>query len=86
MKKIIKESDLKSHGKRISKITAKILKNVGKYSKISLSPADEFQFFQDIKPILKNKYQCNIEIMKENNSKEEKASQALPGRPAIIIF
>ncbi len=85
MKKIMKESDLKPHGKNISQITAKILKNVGKYSKLSLSPEEELQFFQEIKPILNKKYQCDIEVVDENNSQEKKASQALPGRPAIVI-
>ena len=85
MKKIMKESDLKPHGKNISQITGKILKNVGKYSKISLSPEEEVQFFQEIKRILDKKYQCDIEVVEEKDSKEKKAAQALPGRPAIII-
>ncbi|TFG29878.1 MAG: hypothetical protein EU532_02125, partial [Promethearchaeota archaeon] len=85
MKTIMKESDLKPHGKSISQITAKILKNIGKYSKISLSSEEEFQFFQEIKPILKKKYQCDIEVATEKDKKEKKAAQALPGRPAIII-
>jgi len=85
LKKIMKESDLKPHGKSIGQITAKILKNVGKYSKISLSSEEESQFFQEIKPILNKKYQCDIEVLNEKETKEKKASQALPGRPAIII-
>jgi hypothetical protein len=85
MKKVMRESDLKPHGKSISQITAKILKNVGKFSKISLSSGEESQFFQEIKPILNKKYECDIEVLNEKNSKEKKASQALPGRPAIII-
>ena len=85
MKKIMKESDLKPHSKSISQITAKILKNVGKYSKISLQSKEEYQFFQEIKPILNKKYQCDIDVVYEGHSKEKKATQALPGRPAIII-
>jgi len=85
MKKVMKESDLKPHGKSISQITAKILKNVGKFSKLSLSSEEEFQFFQEIKPILDKKYQCDIDVASEKDSKEKKAAQALPGRPAISI-
>jgi leucyl-tRNA synthetase len=85
MKKLMKEADLKPHGKDISQHLAKILKNVGKYSKISLSSEDEYQFFQEIKPILSNKYQCSIQVAYETESKEKKANQALPGRPAIIL-
>ena len=85
MKKIMKESDLKPHGKDISQHMAKILKNVGKYSKISLLSQEEYQFFQEIKPILEKKYQCEVNIVSEKDSKEKKANQALPGRPAIVI-
>ena len=85
MKKLMKEADLKPHGKDISQHLAKILKNVGKYSKISLSSENEYQFFQEIKPILSNKYQCSIQVAYETESKEKKANQALPGRPAIIL-
>jgi uncharacterized protein YaaR (DUF327 family) len=85
MKKIMQEKDLKSYGKFINQTITKVIKNMGKYSKFSLSPDEELQFFQDIKPLLENKYQCNINILWENDSIEEKASQALPGKPAIII-
>ncbi len=85
MKNLMNERDFKSRGKYISQTVAKILKNEGKYPKISLSINDEHQFFQDIKPILEKKYQCEVEIVNEKDSKEKKASQALPGRPAIVI-
>jgi hypothetical protein len=85
MKKLMKESDLKPHGKDISQHLAKILKNVGKYSKISLLSQEEYQFFQEIKPILEKKYQCEVNIVSEKDSKEKKADQALPGRPAIVM-
>lgn len=85
VKKIMQQSDLKPHGKFINQTITKILKNVGKYSKISLSTKDELIFFNDIKPIVQKKYGCSVEIIIEKDSKEKKAAQALPGRPAIII-
>ncbi len=85
MKKIMQDSDLKSHGKSISQIVSKILKNVGKYSKFSLSPKEELSFFNDIKTIIEKKYDCTVEIIVEKDSEEKKAAQALPGKPAIII-
>ncbi len=86
MKKVMQEKDLKEHGKIINQTIGNILKNVGKYPKFSLSTNQEFEFFSDIKPILEKKYRCTIEIQLEKNSKEAKASHALPGRPAIIIL
>ena len=65
VKKIMQQSDLKPHGKFINQTITKILKNVGKYSKISLSTKDELIFFNDIKPIVQKKYGCSVEIIIE---------------------
>ena len=85
MKKIMQEKEFKPYGKFISQTIGKILKNVGKFSKTTLTTKEEFEFFKDIKPIIEKKYNCNIEILIEKDSKDKKAAQALPGRPAIII-
>ncbi len=86
MKLLMNDSELKTHGKLISQIINKILKNIGKFLKFTLSSDEEFQFFNEIKPILEKKFQSKVEIKFEKDSNEEKATQALPGKPAIIIF
>jgi hypothetical protein len=86
MKVIMKESELKPQGKTIGQIVGKILKNVGKFSKITLSPSEELSFFEDIRPIIEKKFACPVNITFERDSKElKKAAQSLPGRPALII-
>jgi leucyl-tRNA synthetase len=86
MKEIMQDSTLKPHGKYISQTVSKILKNVRKLSKFSLSPTEELSFFNDIKSIIERKYNCAVEIIVEKESEEKKAAQALPGKPAIIIL
>ena len=85
MKEIMQDDTLKPYSKFISQTVGKILKNIGKYSKFSIPPDDEYQFFIDIKPIIQKKFGCEVIIILEKDSKEEKAIQALPGRPAIIL-
>ncbi len=85
MTQIMKDSNLKPHGKFISQTVNKILKNIGKFSKFSLSQDEEFNFFEDIKFIIRKKYDCQVEILFEKETKENKANQALPGRPSIVI-
>ncbi|TFG05723.1 MAG: leucine--tRNA ligase [Promethearchaeota archaeon] len=85
VKKIMQNKDLKPHGKLINHTVSKVLKNVGKYSKFTLSAEGEYQFFQDIKSIIENKYDCTVEIIQEEVAKEKKAIQSLPGKPAILI-
>ncbi len=85
MKIIMKEKELKIHSKYIGQTVGKILKNIGKYTKFTITPNEEYQFFSDIKPIIEKKYGCPVNIYFEGDSKEGKAIQALPGRPALII-
>ncbi|MHA1756616.1 MAG: class I tRNA ligase family protein, partial [Promethearchaeota archaeon] len=86
IKEIMKNSEFKQYGKFISQIVGKALKNIGKFPKITLSADDEFSFFSDIKPIIEKKYNCEVDIQLEKDSKEQKANQAYPGRPAIVVY
>ena len=86
IKKFMQDNDLKQHGKLISQIVKKILKNVGKFSKLVFSADDEYQFFEEIAPIIMKKFDCKVEIIHERDSSEQKATQSLPGKPAIIIL
>ena len=85
MKELMKNELLKDYGKFISQTTSKILKNIGKYSKYHFDISDENQFFNEIKPLIKKRFNCNVEVMVEAKSEYKKASQALPGRPAIVL-
>jgi leucyl-tRNA synthetase len=85
MKKLMQNNDFKKYSKQISKILSRILKNVGKFPKFSLSPNEEYKFFDEIKPIIEIKYKCKVKVTFEKDSSEQKASQALPGKPAIAI-
>lgn len=86
MKRLMKESEFKKHGKIISQSVNRILKNIGKYPKSTLNLNEEFQFFDEIKPVLEKKFDSKIEIIYEKDSNEQKAANALPGKPAIVVF
>ncbi len=84
MKELMQNDLLKIHNKFITQTTAKILKNVGKYSKHIIDTVEEFKFFDEIKRIIKKRFRCEVKILLEKDSKIKKASQSLPGRPAIV--
>ena len=85
MQKLMQNNDLKKYSKQIGRITIRILKNIGKYPKFALTSKDEYQFFVEIKPIIEKKYECTVNVSYEHESKDQKAAQSLPGKPAIII-
>jgi len=85
LREIMKNQELKQYGKFISQTTDKIVKNIGKFAKLTLTSGEEFQFFKEIKPIIEKKYECKVNVSHEKDTQEKKASHALPGKPALII-
>ncbi|MFX1312800.1 MAG: leucine--tRNA ligase [Promethearchaeota archaeon] len=85
MKILMQNNEFKKYSKQINKFVISILKNVGKFPKYSLPSNEEYQFFNEISNIIEKKYRCNVKIFFEKESTEQKASQALPGKPAIVI-
>jgi leucyl-tRNA synthetase len=86
MKQLMKDNEFKKHSAQIGKIVSIISRNIGKYPKYTLSSNEEYQFFKEIKPIIERKFKCQVEVTFEKDSKEQKASQSLPGKPAIVII
>ena len=86
IKDLMRDDIIRSHGKFINQTVSKLLRNVGKFSKISLPQKEELQFFKEIKQIIEKKFKCSVEIKQEEDSKEPKASQSLPSKPAIVIL
>ncbi|MBN1214517.1 MAG: leucine--tRNA ligase [Candidatus Lokiarchaeota archaeon] len=82
---LIKDTNLKIYSKIIAQIVSRVLKNIGKFSKISLSPEEELNFFKEIKPIIEKKFNTKVEILSESDIKDIKKDKALPGKPTIII-
>jgi len=82
---IMEDKLFRTQGKFVSQTIGKVLKNLGKYAKSPISALDEFDFFTQIKPIFEKKYDCKVLVISENESQEKKASQSLPGKPAIVI-
>jgi len=82
---IMEDQLFRTQGKFISQTIGKVLKNLGKYAKSPISALDEYDFFTQIKPIFEKKYNCKVSVISENESQEKKATQSLPGKPAIVI-
>jgi leucyl-tRNA synthetase len=84
-KELMKHDEYKIHSKFVVQTVKKVLNNIGKYSKTILSASEEFQFFEDITSIVEKRYACKVKVLFEKKSDENKAIQALPGKPALVI-
>jgi hypothetical protein len=69
----------------ISKMTPKLIAEPARIPPVILGQKKELAAFQALKDQLAKNYGCSIEIVKEQDSKEQKAKNALPGKPAIVV-
>ena len=82
IKKIMATS-LKSHGAEISKMVPRILNDTNKIPQFDLKQSAELNALKDSSKVYENEFNCNVEVVAAENSKEPKAKQALPGKAAI---
>jgi len=50
-----------------------------------LGAQDEFDALMDAKGLLESDYSCKVEVLHEKDSRHQKARNAMPGKPAIVI-
>ena len=62
-----------------------LVKDPGKTPMEILNEKYEHNFLNKNKEMLEKEFECKIEVMKAESSSEQKARQALPGKPAILV-
>ena len=80
--RILKRTEIKPHAKEVAMIVANLIKK----SVIPLDRDQEIITLNDAKDYFKSQFKCEVEIESGDESKEEKASKALPMKPAIILI
>ena len=81
---VMKDAGLKKHGKDISRMLPGLVKEPRRLKGI-LSATVEGHTFNEAAARLKKVFDCKITILSEEKSKESKARQALPGKPALLV-
>jgi len=85
MSACLKEPDLKKYGNDISKMIPALLKDSSKIPMEVLSQEMEFNNLKESKDFIAKEFNCQIEIEKAEDSKEAKANNASPSKPAILM-
>ncbi|MBI5227072.1 leucine--tRNA ligase [Candidatus Micrarchaeota archaeon] len=70
--------------KMVSTVAKNIMKNVHSIQK-PLPEQDELETLEDAVKFLESEFSCKVEVLPEAKSKHEKAKNAMPDKPAIII-
>ncbi len=85
MKSAMTNESWRPYGKIIKSLIGKISRNPGKYRIPFTTQAMETEFFVKNQTLMERDLQSEISIIKEHDANHKKKSQALPGKPAIII-
>ncbi|NQU98076.1 leucine--tRNA ligase [Candidatus Woesearchaeota archaeon] len=81
----IMKSPLKKYGQDITKMIPVLVKDASKVPEVVLDQKTELKQLNDYRNVLEKEYKCAVEVEVAEKSKEAKAKQANPGKPAIVI-
>lgn len=84
MKRIM-ATGLKRYGKEISKLVPKLVKDESKIPETILSQEKEFDSLSDAREIIKKEFGVDLEVVKAQDSREAKAKNSYPAKPAILM-
>ncbi|MBT4805145.1 class I tRNA ligase family protein, partial [Candidatus Woesearchaeota archaeon] len=85
MKKVLEVERMKMKGKEISKIVLGLVKDVSKLPALVTSQIEEYDVMVEAKDFLEKEFNCKINIIKGEDSKENKAKSAMPGKVGILV-
>ncbi len=79
------EKDIKPHGQEVAKIVQAVLKSPEKLPQVLIGKEKELEAYGAAKESIEKDYKTEVSIEEAEESKEVKAKQALPGKPAILV-
>ena len=82
---LMAEKELKKYGKDIAKMLPGLLKDVRKVPEIVLSQKVEVENLESVLDELKHEFSCEVVVETSEESKEKKASIAMPGKVVIVV-
>jgi leucyl-tRNA synthetase len=82
---IMSHSELKQYGGEITKIIPAVLKDSSRLPPIVLTQEEEKENLEKVKEKIKEKFNADIIVEFSEQSKEGKAKNGIPGKPAIVI-
>ena len=82
---IIKKVMIKGYEKDVAAIVSSVIKDQSKLPTCVLTQKEEFTALNDAKDLISKQFNCGVEVVKAEESKEGKARQAMPGKPAILL-
>jgi leucyl-tRNA synthetase len=84
MQEASKDDELKQHMKQLTTLTKQLMKNAHSLPEI-LDSETELSSLKDAQSFFSKEYDCEVSVMLETEGSHDKAKNASPGKPAIVI-
>lgn len=85
LKEVMKKDEFKKHGKSTVGIVEIVVKDVGKIPDKIYSQNKELSALRNMNEFFRKKFNCEISIIKSEDSSNNKSKNALPNKPGIFI-
>ena len=82
---IIKTCMIKEHEKEVSKLIPMLIKNESRIPKVVIRLEEELENINQNISLVKDQFNCEVLVVKADDSTEGKAKQAIPSKPAILV-
>ena len=83
--KYIMSTGLKKHAQDITKLVPRLVADPSRLPSVVLAPNEEKAALNEAAAMLKREFKCDFIVEHEKDSKDSKARQAMPGKPAILV-
>ncbi|MDO8554277.1 MAG: leucine--tRNA ligase [Candidatus Micrarchaeota archaeon] len=84
MKTTSQDSELRTHMQDVQRITKQLMKNAYSLQEIE-NEKDELATLKDAEEFLTKELDCPVNVASDSGAKHERAKNALPGKPAIVL-
>ncbi len=85
LKEVMKDGEMKKHGKEVPGIVGNIVKDPSKIPEIVLSQKEELGILECSKSVFEKEFGCKVEIIGADKSTSQRAKKAEPGKPGIEV-
>jgi leucyl-tRNA synthetase len=85
MGELIKKLMVKGHEQDVPKMIQSVLKDPSRVRHVILSQKEELDVLKGSKSFLEKEFSCSFDFIIGDKSKEQKAKQSYPGKPAILV-
>jgi leucyl-tRNA synthetase len=85
MKAVKEDEKLEEHAKDVPGMVKPLMKNIHTLPEIKMNEKEELEILKDAKEFFEDEFSCKVDVLPDSEPKHDKARNAMPNKPAIVI-